>query len=304
MTSKRVLVLSSAESAQNRSLNDEFVAGINQQFGGEMQVEWAHYTDIGFHFNDGNIEAFWTVNGESLPKYDLAYFKSYYRYVENALSLVEYFKQVGTKFVCSELENGVSFSKLSQYARLSNENLPIPPTVFIPRPVLDNQFDTLVSRLGLPFVMKATDAKGGAANFLIHDSTEYAQALGKYPDLEFVAQSYIPNDGDLRIIVLDHNIELVIRRQRNDNSTHLNNTSQGGQATLIDPSTLDPEVIAYVVQAAKRLAREVAGVDLMFASNSGKPYILEVNASPQVASGAFPTEKVEKYGNFLNNMLK
>jgi glutathione synthase/RimK-type ligase-like ATP-grasp enzyme len=301
---KKILVLSSADSSDNRKINDEFVAGISQHIGPDIKVSWSNFSEIGFHFKDDTIIPFWITDGQPLDVYDFVYIKSYYRYTENALVLTEYFKQAGIKFVCSELDNSISFTKLSQYARLTRAQLPVPETVFIPYTHLGLNYRNIVAILDTPFIFKAIDAKGGGANYLIHSQMEYDKALEENQGQEFVSQKFIPNESDLRILVLGDAIELIIKRQRQDDSTHLNNTSQGGGATLLPLEELDENSQIIARKAAKLLHREIAGVDLMFATDTGKPYILEVNASPQVASGAFTKEKIEKYSNFLQNMVQ
>ncbi len=301
---KQVLILSSASSLTNQKLNDSFVDGLNIQLADTATVTWAHYDDIGFSFINNTISVFWVKTGEPLQIYDFVYIKSYYRYMESALTIVEFCIQSDTRFVCSELETAVSFSKLSQYARLCHAGLPIPPTLFIPRSILSHSYEKIATSLGVPFILKAVDAKGGDANFLIADNNAFTDALKQYPDVEFVSQTFIPNASDLRVLVLGDTIELVIQRSRTDDTTHLNNTSQGGSAQLLSVEKLDAQTATIVLTAAKLLNREIAGVDIMFASDTGKPYILEVNASPQVASGAFVEEKVEKYGQYIKNMLE
>lgn len=301
---KQILILSSAESDVNRSLNDEFVQAINQHVGDDINVSWAHYSDIGYHFRDGIITPFWVTDGRPLATYDFVYIKSYYRYTESALVLVEYFKQKNIPFVCSELQYAISFSKLSQYGRLSHAGLPIPETLFVPQSHLSHSYSSFATILGLPFIFKAIDAKGGGANYLINSTEEFSEAVASNHGHDFVAQKFIANDSDLRILVLGGKVEMVIKRQRVDDSTHLNNTSQGGGATLVDPADLDPAHAKMAIDAAQLLQREIAGVDLMFETGTGRPFILEINASPQVASGAFTQEKIEKYGNFFKNMLQ
>ena len=58
------------------------------------------------------------------------------------------------------------------------------------------------------------------------------------------------------------------------------------------------------LHAARVMGREVAGVDLMHELGTGKPYILEVNASPQIGTGAFMDEKIEKYCQYFKNMVQ
>src|SRR5690606_7203466 len=98
-------------------------------------------------------------------------------------------------------------------------------------------------------------------------------------------------------LVFGKKAELIIGRK--SSSTHLNNTSAGGQATLIDATSDNVEVRRLAVKAAVALNRQVAGVDLIQHTGNGKWYILEVNNSPQLAGGAYKDKKLTAFGAFL-----
>jgi len=300
---KQVLIISSAQSQQNIQIVADFADKLNQQAAGAYKCVTIHYDDIGFEFGE-NIRVFSLVSGADLASYDFVYFKSYIRYEERAFALAIVLKKLGVPFVCSEVGYGLSTSKLSQYAKLSVEGLPLPKTLFIACKRLPDSYDTFASALHIPFVLKATDGKGGEANYLIANREEYTSAVTKHVDVEFVGQSFIANSGDLRVLVVNDAIRLIIGRARKDDSTHLNNTSQGANARLIDASELSEEAKSLSLKAAQVLRREIAGVDVMFEEGTGKTYILEVNASPQVGSGAFTNEKLSVYHDFIVDVLQ
>lgn len=297
-------MLSSVVEDYGREINDAFVAALNQELEGDGVVEWHNYRDIRLEFNTGKLEACIQSTGEPLSNFRFVYFKSYLRYTEQATVIAEYLQSEGIPFVCSELKKYLPQSKLTQYGRLSLADIPIPQTVFLDYTQLPHQYGYLQESLGSPFVFKAIDGKGGNQNYLIRSEQELLDALAEHPEVQFVAQRFIANDSDLRILVLDNVIQLVIHRSRQGDDSHLNNTSQGGAAKLLDTADLAPEHRALALKSAQLLDREVAGVDLMFESGTGNPYILEVNASPQVGSGAFKEEKIKVYSNYFKNMLK
>jgi glutathione synthase/RimK-type ligase-like ATP-grasp enzyme len=165
-------------------------------------------------------------------------------------------------------------------------------------------YDYLCETLGAPIVLKAIDGSGGRNNYLVKSERQLWKILRGSPEVQFIAQEFIPNSNDLRVLVVDKRIELIIKRQRRDDSTHLNNTSRGANVSLIPLTDLALADQKLALKAAALMRRETAGVDLMFSNSSGKPYILEVNTSPQIASGAFVDEKLEIYSDFFGNMLK
>jgi len=104
------------------------------------------------------------------------------------------------------------------------------------------------------------------------------------------------------VLVVGGVIRLVIERRRKDNSTHLNNTSQGAQAKLIALADVSPEIKETALRAANIMNREIAGVDIMEHADTKVPYVLEVNASPQIASGAFMEEKLEVFRDYFEGL--
>ena len=241
-----------------------------------------------------------------LPRYDLIYFKTHQKRQEMAAVVAEYACATNTNFIDSEVAQFKSHTKLSQYARLARFGLAIPKTVSMHYSQLANNYDFIVKHVKLPFVFKDAAADKGEANYLIQTKKDFDRAVGEATQRQayFVAQSFIQNSGDLRCLVLDKRIDMVIGRMRPNDSTHLNNTSTGGNATLLPPKELDSEAGAMAVKSAIILGRQVAGVDLMRSQKNGKWYILEVNNSPQIASGAYRQEKIEVFAKFLRRQAE
>jgi RimK family alpha-L-glutamate ligase len=300
----RILILSSAVTDYPVEINNELVAKLNARFGSEISFQWSNYQSLGIELDTSSLRVFLLESAEDLETFDFVYFRSYFRNSEQAATIAEYLSEKNVPFLCSELKSYLALSKLTQAARLSRVGLPIPKTIFYPSDKYEQYYDQLVSSIGSPFIFKAIDGATGRDNYLVTDKNQLTGILKDSGDLLFIAQKFIPNSSDLRVLVINNKVELVIKRARQDNSTHLNNTSQGAEATLVENSQLEAAHHDMAIKAAAAMHREVAGVDLMFDDNSGQPYILEVNASPQIGSGAFVDQKVEAYGNFLKNMLK
>ena len=130
------------------------------------------------------------------------------------------------------------------------------------------------------------------------------QLLEGRVDEAWVVQRFIENDGDYRVVVLGDHSETVIFRQRpKDADTHLNNTSQGASAMLVDISALPQGLCEDAVAAAQVNGLAVAGVDMMVDQKTGRHVILEVNGAPQLATGAFPEEKMRSYTEYLSRQL-
>ena len=305
MINKKILILSSADTAETMAIHDDFIANLQKRIGDKIAIKWCNYHNIDISISGKGTEVT-LADGCSLKDYDFIYFKSFFRYSEVASVIAYYLKQNDIKFVCSELlQHGID-SKLSQLNYLSYAGLPIPSTLFMLKDKWVDSYDKVVEKFGLPFIFKSVDGSTGRENYLIKSEKELKDALEyhKLEGLEFIAQEFIPNDSDLRMLIVDDEIKMIIKRQRvNPEKTHLNNTSQGAMASLIPVDTLSSSAKEICLRAAKILNREIAGVDLLFSKIDNSPYILEVNASTQIGSGAFVEEKLNIYSDYFKNVV-
>lgn len=299
----RILILSSAEEPSTRLLNDNFVKKLNLELAQQCRIEWRNYHEIGLELQTNNVHAFLLSDRTPLKDFTAVYFKSYFRFQEQAAAILEYLLENNIKFVGEELKSYIPATKLTQLARLARANLPIPKTIYMSTEKYGPNFEILERELGLPFIFKAIDGSTGENNYLINSLEQMSKALRETVKTHFIAQAFIPNEGDLRILVVGKVPRLVIDRRRKNENTHLNNTSQGGTANLIDVKRFKPELMSMAVRATNIMDREVAGVDIMLEKGTNDPYILEVNASPQIASGAFQDEKIEIYKNYFRELV-
>lgn len=298
----RILILSSAEDDELRAINDAFVAKLNKILGNNTKLEWHHYSEVGLEIKGDKLDAYLVNTGEGLNVYSAVYFKSYFRYPEQAAAIAEVLAEKGIKFVSSELEHYLPLTKLTQLARLSRARLPIPDTIYLPLKYFLKNYDKLCQTLGVPFIFKAIDGSTGRDNYLVDSKSQLAEIVAQNPDKNFIAQAFIQNDSDLRLLVVGGKIRLVIERRRHGDTTHLNNTSKGAKASLLPLSQVGNGTQALALRAAKLMRREVAGVDIILENGSGTPYILEVNASPQIGSGAYQAEKLQIYAEYFANL--
>lgn len=300
----KILVLSSADLQDRIELNDLFVGELAKRIGSRASIEWHNYHNLRFEFASDELSVYLITQNKKLEDFDFVYIKSYFRYSELAGVVATYLENKKVRFVCSELKNHIPLTKLTQLSRMAVSNIPIGQTVFVLADKFAESYDLIEQKLGLPFVFKAIDGSGGDENFLVRAKSDMVAALEQFPNLQFIAQKFIANDSDYRVLVVGSQIKLIIKRQRKSADTHLNNTSQGADAKLVDLDEMSEEYKSLSLKAAKIMDREIAGVDLLFEFGSGKPYILEVNASPQIASGAFTEEKLQIYTDYFLNMIE
>jgi ribosomal protein S6--L-glutamate ligase/gamma-F420-2:alpha-L-glutamate ligase len=223
-----------------------------------------------------------------------------------AAAAAQYLKKRNVPFIDTTIMTFPGTSKLYQYMLLANHDITVPPSVFVATPHLQGAYSLFAETLGTPFVLKDIYGSRGRENHLVSSEKDFAKVAKRLAEQEVsvIAQQFVDNDGDYRLLTFGRKIALVIFRQRQDKKTHLNNTSQGGKATLVPVESLPVKLQQDSITAAKVLEREIAGVDMMQDKRSGTWYCLEVNEDPQIASGAFISDKAQAYATFLESEIE
>jgi glutathione synthase/RimK-type ligase-like ATP-grasp enzyme len=222
-----------------------------------------------------------------------------------AAAAAQYLQQRGVPFFDPVVRHFASTSKLHHYVVVNGYGLVMPKSVYMMPEPMAMSYDMLVEQLGLPFVLKDIHGNRGEHNYLVLDKVSFENAIKKAAtdEVRCIAQSFVDNDGDYRVLVFGSHVELAIHRQRQSVDSHLNNTSQGAVATLVSPTDIPTEIRNACVMTGKMLERQVVGVDIVKDKHSGLWYCLEVNDGPQLASGSFTEEKHKAFAAFLNREL-
>ncbi|HSX29772.1 MAG TPA: ATP-grasp domain-containing protein [Candidatus Saccharimonadales bacterium] len=252
----------------------------------EITVRWL--SDF-FAIWDGQaLRVIDAITGEEPTGYDVVHIAGWKSHADIAFALATWLEHQQVPFVGHTLLDWYADSKLGELVRLTTAGLPHPRSFYADDNTrLLQLYDWAVVRCGLqlPVVVKSTLASRGEHNYLVRSRDELA-ALPLDAGHRYLIQECIPNKCDYRLVVLGGKTKIIIRRTRLSDDTHLNNISQGADATLVDLADFPAEAIAVAEQAAKALGREdIAGVDLLLDEQTNKPYVLEVNRTPHMSLG-------------------
>lgn len=263
----------------------------------------AAFDDLEFYINQGTVQI--VVNGRDIDSFDMVYFKDYLKRISIAVAAAHYLETREVTYFDESVLDHAQANKLFQYVLLCDNNIPIPNTLYKDTVKLRKSYKELTDKLGSPFVLKDIFSDKGTNNYLIQNKTKFDTVMKKVPsDVRYIAQAFIPNDEDYRILVLGKRIKLIIKRQRKSgSSSHLNNTSVGSVATLVDQRSIPYSIKQLSIEAAVLMRRSVAGVDMVKDKTTDTWYCLEVNASPQIVSGAFIEEKRQVFAEFIDNLI-
>jgi ribosomal protein S6--L-glutamate ligase/gamma-F420-2:alpha-L-glutamate ligase len=191
-------------------------------------------------------------------------------------------------------------TKLGEFVMMSNKDIPLPDSLFIRHKHIKRLIKKNKLPFTFPFIAKSTNGSMGSNNWLIKSNEDLEQAMIEAPDSLFVLQEFIPNNFDYRILVFGGIPRMVIKRSRQSNDTHVNNTSKGGDGMFVDLKDMDPEVLDIAIKAAEAVGRtELGGVDIVINSETGRPYVLEVNKSPQIETGSNVQRKLDVFSDYV-----
>ena len=286
--SKDVLVLFSYRSHKRGYIEMLFerLVGAAQK-SGQIVPHRGSLTDLRISIKDNHMSIIESLTGRSLDSFDLVYFELWYKAQQQALAAARFLQRNKTPYLSKELHEIIPLTKIGELAVLADGSVPLPHTFISSRREIKKVFKKNPP-IAYPVIIKAADGYGGKNNHLVKNYEELVGVLDENKHIQFVIQQFIANDCDYRCLVFGGEIALVLKRTRStDKDTHLNNTSAGGLGELVPLESIPKNAQEAVLEASKVLNRsEFAGVDLMLEKGTNKPYILEVNQTPQIEIGA------------------
>jgi len=269
----------------------------------EADVETVALENLLFSVNEaGEADVIDAVSGRSLGDAALVYMKSRWGLPEEASALATFLFYRGVPFMDTSALGSV-ISKVATVFRLWGNSVPVPLTLYARRhDHLLNLLKTRQDELGERFILKDAQGAKGKNNFLVN-LQEAAEVLRQYPDIQFMAQRFIPNDGDYRIGVYVDKSAFVIKRV-GSGSSHLNNTSAGGTASYMKVSETPKRLRRLAEKASRAVDLQISGVDIIVDKYTEKAYVLEVNQGSQIVTGAFSEENKKAFGKALERALR
>lgn len=299
MRKPRVLVLvNHIPKDKEDSLNyGEFQRRLQEEVGETTEVTMAALKEFRFEIGVKDTRVWAPRRDIDVRDFDLVVFRLWSDQPERAAAMVHYLRHTGIAYTDLSTALGRGSKAACAMSRWA-AGISIPVTIFGTSRHLQDYMQMKNAEISFPCILKSVSGRKGRDNHLIHDLSELHEALQGSMDVEFMLQQYVPNTGDYRFLVFGRYIRCVIHRLHAQQS-HLSNTSQGGEAELCNVKDFSRDVRHDVLRVASLEGIEMAGVDVMFDNRNGQHYILEVNRSPQLLTGAFPDKKIAAFGRFI-----
>lgn len=264
----------------------------------------ASYRDLSYEIQADGEPRIALPDGTDIATMRLVYFKSYHSHVEYANTIARYLNYRHVHFIDRELDVTVARSKISASFALAVEHIPVPPMYLESNEFAGQTYRGIASRIGEKFVLKEPFSDRGNNNFLVSDQVTYDEAMRRLEGAQsVVVQRYIENDGFYRVLVMGREVAQVIYRASVDHDDplkqHLNKPHGSANATELDPSDYDSEMVTMCIRAALALKRNVAGVDVMRDRQTGQWYVMEVNNNPVMIKGINVKHKQQALATLL-----
>jgi glutathione synthase/RimK-type ligase-like ATP-grasp enzyme len=297
MAKKALLLFSQVSIDAGMTHPDDLVRLLNEA-SDQLEAAPAILENLLFYMGNEGIEVIDSVSGRSLTEYDIIYFRFWGQTQGHAIAAARFCKLKGIPFVDSEVLRVGSQNKITQYMNLVEAKVPIPKTLIGKTASLLGQY----RRFGFtfPIIIKAVGATRGADNFKLEDEADMRDIFARYPNTTFALQSFVPNEGDYRVLVMGDRVVALVERTPK-NGSYLNNTSQGAAARLVPLDTLPQEVLDTCVRASAFFGRQIAGVDIVKETGTDQYYCFEVNRAPQIEHASFEKEKAALLAEYLTH---
>lgn len=293
---RNILILGRDHHPHGKETSTEIYEGLLPLTDPEYALKLAYWPDLLFDIvTDGTKIG--VHGGQDLSAYSCLLMTNWFSHAsirkDIAHSIALYCDYSGIPCFNSEALYSRSTSKLSQMMLAAMSGITVPRTLFSLS--YERLCDAVRSAEGLrtPFIIKDAQASRGRGNYLIRSFEELPQYEPEHSESHpFMAQELVEGPGgDYRLFVVSGRVELIIKRLP-VKGLHMANTSQGAKTELVARSDFPPDAITAAERMSALLHREVTGIDLIF-DNQQKPYFLEANPIPQIATGSNVSYKLK-----------
>ncbi len=305
MSTKRILFLGRTDDRKEFDTSWSMVDKMKAYAGSSISYESCNIEDLVFTYDGQLLQITNGVTSQNLDEFDAIFLLGWFKirmFEDIVMAVARYADRQGIKILNPEALHMRSRSKLSQYVIAAMHDLHATPFIF----VADSRYaESALKTAGMsyPLIVKSTIASRGRDNYLVKTRQEFLDVFANQPELMFVVQTFVPNDGDYRLLVMGDTVRLGIHRKSASDS-HINNTSQGGVATIIDLASLNPGMLADAVKISQLIRRDVTGVDMIIHQETGEYYLLEANNMPQLSTGSMVEEKMKILDGYLAEWLE
>lgn len=267
-----------------------------------IEINSALLDDLFVSVGDGEFYIYDSRNKVELKEYDVIFFRgSRFKASMDVVATINAYANINNIKTVNTYGANRDPSKLLQAVNFELMNIPVAKTVLVNDAGLKSLSEDGLDDWVFPCILKARYGSHGNDNYLVKSKQEVVSIVNQDKTKGYVLQRFIENDGDFRILIVGKEA-IVIGRNAQDGS-HLNNTSQGGSASLVLSDSIPIEIKDHARNILSFYDMTIGGVDAIQDKTTGEFFFLEVNAQPQLMTGAFIEEKKMMLGKLFDELL-
>lgn len=240
--------------------------------------------DVKVMLRDGLSKSVRNQREFSISDFDLIFVRTAKKHWQEVSWIVDEAKRLGKIVIDPIVEQArpTDACKAYQMLALGRLGLPIPKTLYGSLWYLNKE---AANYIGFPMIIKGSGGHRGGSVYKVDNKEELEKKIRELRPSEindgrrYLAQEYIENSGDYRVIVMGNRVLGAMKRSRQMEGEFRNNFSRGGK---VEVAKLDKKTKDLCVKAAKACGLMIAGVDLVFKNDDQSlPMFWEVNRGPQ-----------------------
>ena len=255
-----LIVYNAIDTVKNQYFIDEFLQKLNDE-------------EISLSFLDE----------EFLSEYVKTHNVDFVVYRGRDYKMVELLEKKNVKVFNNSFTNKIANNKYLTYQFLKENSLPF----------IETSKDPFY-----PCIMKSVSGHGGQEVFLVHNEDEELKIQKEHPNLEFIYQEYLENNGDVRLYVLNKSVITSIKRD-NPND-YRNNFSLGGSVETYKASQ---EMVDAALKIAHLLDADFIGVDFLLIKDGFKIIEIEDPVGSRMVYKTTDIDIIAKYIEYVRNNI-
>jgi glutathione synthase/RimK-type ligase-like ATP-grasp enzyme len=218
--------------------------------------------------------------GRDLKDFSFVWLSSSWSTRDLAYTVRLYLEQIGVPY--THVEKGTS--KVTDQMAFALSGIQSPDTLFLgSRPIRKNLL--LIKKVcGYPLVIKDIKGCRGSNSEYVATEKELLKKMKNLPThKKYLFQKYIPNEYDWGVIVANGKVVSGEKSYPSEGEFR-NNKCNGATEVYIDPKKIPSEIKQMAVNACGTLGLSWSRADIIIDKKTKKPYLLEVNRFPGIAS--------------------
>ncbi len=297
---KRILLVTGEENSFGEAYVDSLLSE-------GLKISRVNYEELIFTFGAKNNSIVIESTQEDVSSYDLVYFVNNVSEtnINVAAPVAAYLAKRNIDFIDRRVSLSANPDKIMQYMLLGDNSVKVPPSVFMLPNGLNDAYERLVTKLGLPFILKDIKHYGTESPFLVNSRNDFERHVryAKEIGLWLLAQQYIPHDFDYRLLVFGGQIFFAAKRVSGNDSEPLHKLGDMDHVESIDIADLPAKLINLAVLSARISRLQVADVNLLQDKVSKVWYCLGVNGLLILKDDEFIREKEAAVAKYLSQRL-